>query len=77
MPRSRAAITEVLRAATVALTFGVGACKKAHDAGNDSMNAGHSGISAANGQSGSLRETALAGSSAAAASAVGASGTSQ
>jgi hypothetical protein len=32
--------------ATAALVFGVGACKKAHDAGNDSMNAGHSGISA-------------------------------
>jgi hypothetical protein len=38
--------------ATAALAFGVGACKKAHDAGNDSMNAGHSGISAAIGQSG-------------------------
>ncbi|QYD73517.1 hypothetical protein KZJ38_28260 [Paraburkholderia edwinii] len=37
--------------ATAALAFGVGACKKAHDAGNDSMNAGHSGISAAIGRS--------------------------
>jgi hypothetical protein len=63
--------------AIAALAFAVGGCKKAHDAGNDSMNAGHSGISADNGQSGSLRETALAGSSAAAASGVRASGASQ
>jgi predicted small secreted protein len=52
--------------AILALAFGVGACKKAHDAGNDSMNAGHSSISAANGQSDAVRATALAGSSAAA-----------
>ena len=67
--------------ATAALAFGVGACKKAHDAGNDSMNMGHSGISAANGESGgqtgAMRETALAGSSAVPASGVRASGTSQ
>lgn len=50
--------------ATLVLAFGVGACKKAHDAGNDSMNAGHSSISAANGQSDSVRATALAGSAA-------------
>lgn len=47
--------------ATAALAFGVGACKKAHDAGNDSMNAGHSGISASieqsSGQSGRTQAT--------------------
>jgi predicted small secreted protein len=32
--------------ATAVLAFGVGACKKAHNAGNDSMNAPHGGISA-------------------------------
>jgi predicted small secreted protein len=32
--------------AAAALAFGVGACKKAHNAGNDSMDAGHSSISA-------------------------------
>ncbi|MDQ7978217.1 hypothetical protein QYH69_13280 [Paraburkholderia sp. SARCC-3016] len=32
--------------ATAVLAFGVGACKKAHDAGNDSMDAPHGGISA-------------------------------
>jgi predicted small secreted protein len=32
--------------AAAALAFGLGACKKAHDAGNDSMNAAHGSISA-------------------------------
>lgn len=62
--------------ATAALACGVGACKKAHNAGNDSMNAGHGSISADNGQSGAMRDTALAGSSGAAASGMTASGAS-
>jgi hypothetical protein len=74
---NRFAYVAIATFATAALACSVGACKKAHDAGNDSMNAGHSDISAANGQSGSLREAALAGSSAAAASGVGTSGASQ
>ncbi|MEQ5844371.1 hypothetical protein N0A02_33475 (plasmid) [Paraburkholderia acidicola] len=54
--------------AVAALAFGIVACKKAHEAGNDSMSAPHSGIAATGGQTGIVRGTQVASSSAVAAS---------
>ncbi|CAB3786833.1 hypothetical protein [Paraburkholderia fynbosensis] len=59
------------------LAFGVTACQKAHEAGNDSMSTGNSHIEAAAGQSGSGANTPLASAASAVASAVRPAGASQ
>ncbi|MFC0398823.1 hypothetical protein [Paraburkholderia rhizosphaerae] len=52
--------------AAVALVFSAAGCKKVHDAGNDSMNSGNSHITSSAGAAGSLQDSALASSPAAA-----------
>ena len=43
-------------AVVAALAFGAAGCRKAHNAGNDSMRSGAGGIVASNGQAGVVRE---------------------
>ncbi|TCK33665.1 hypothetical protein B0G84_7959 [Paraburkholderia sp. BL8N3] len=59
--------------AGVLLAFGVAACKKAHEAGNDSMSVGSSRITAEGDKSVNVRETPAATSAPAAASDVASS----
>ncbi|CAB3745954.1 hypothetical protein [Paraburkholderia solisilvae] len=63
--------------AAAAFAFGTTACKKAHDAGNDSMSAGSSHITASNGQSGTVTDTSMASAPAAAAKDGASPGSSQ
>jgi hypothetical protein len=63
--------------AAAALAFGTAACKKAHDAGNDSMSAGSSHITASNGQSRTVSDTPVASIPTAAAKDVASPGSGQ
>ncbi|MFL9876572.1 hypothetical protein [Paraburkholderia megapolitana] len=63
--------------AVASLAFGIAACKKAHEAGNDSMSAPHGGIAAAGGQTGILRGAQAVSSSPVAASGDATSGDRQ
>jgi predicted small secreted protein len=51
--------------AVAALAFGAAGCEKAHEAGNDSMSAGHSGITASAERPGAVGKTPVAASAAA------------
>ncbi len=62
---------------TAPLAFGIAGCKKAHDAGNDSMHAPGGAITATNVQSGAAHAMPVASSSSAAARDAVSSGVSQ